>query len=288
LDLLSTEEELVLEKNLVWVFADRRSGTTWLKELLSYNTKIMDEPLIGLHLGRTCFTPEHTVKRMIDKECNRTDYFFSKPYKEVWNYFLRKLILNRIHNQFNNLTDKIIIKEPSGSISSDIIAQCLPNSRIIILLRDPRDIVDSKVDEVSAGGWELKKGVKPPLEEKMRLEFIIKNASLWVGIAEILLDTYEKHSKDLRYILHYEDLLANTVKELQKLYQFLGIGVDENNLNSIVEKYSFKNVPLEEKGRGEFRRFASPGKWKENFNDEEKKILNDIIKNMLPKVGYQV
>ena len=57
---LSEEEELALEKNLVWVFADRRSGTTWLaKELLSHQTKIMDEPLIGLHLGGRVFLRPH-------------------------------------------------------------------------------------------------------------------------------------------------------------------------------------------------------------------------------------
>jgi len=277
LDILSSEDELILEKNLVWIFADRRSGTTWLKELLSFKTKIMDEPLIGLHLGRYCFVPNN-VKRTLEVQCNRPDYFFSKSYKDVWNYFLRKLILNRIHNQFHNLTEKIIIKEPTGSISTDILAECLPNSKIILLLRDPRDIIDSKVDEVTKGGWELKlkKGMRQPLTDKMRIERIKKTASLWIGIMEIFMKTYKKRSKDLTYLFHYEDLLADT-----------SIDIDEKKLNGIVEKYSFKNIPDNEKGQGKFRRFASPGKWKENFNDEEKGIMNDILKNMLRKVGYE-
>lgn len=45
---LSPDEENQLEKNLVWIFASRRSGTTWLgRDLLSYKTKFMNEPLIG-------------------------------------------------------------------------------------------------------------------------------------------------------------------------------------------------------------------------------------------------
>jgi len=288
LDILSPEDELILEKNLVWIFADRRSGTTWLKELLSFNTKIMDEPLIGLHLGRYCFVPNN-IKRTFEVQCNRPDYFFSKSYKEVWNYFLRKLILNRIHNQFHNLTEKVIIKEPTGSVSTDILAECLPNSKIILLLRDPRDIIDSKVDEVTKGGWELKlkKEMRQPLTDKTRIERIKKTASLWIGLMEILMKTYKKRSKDLTYLLHYEDLLANTSQELQKLYQFLGIDIGEKKLNDIIEKYSFKNIPDNKKGQGKFRRFASPGKWKENFNDEEQEIMNDILKNMLRKVGYE-
>jgi len=83
-------------------------------------------------------------------------------------------------------------------------------------------------------------------------------------------------------------LLANTVQELRKLYQFLQIDIADENLNSIVEKFSFKNIPEEEKGRGKFRRFASPGKWKENFNDQEKQIMNNLLKDMMRKVGYEV
>jgi len=42
--------------------------------------------------------------------------------------------------------NKIIIKEPHGSLAADTISECLPNSKIIILLRDGRDVLDSEVD----------------------------------------------------------------------------------------------------------------------------------------------
>jgi len=289
LKILSEQDELILEKNLVWIFADRRSGTTWLAiELLSHNTKNIDEPLIGLHLGKFSQTNE-TIKRTLDIQGDRADYFFSKSHKQIWKLFLRKLILNRVYDQFHNLSEKIVIKEPTGSITADVLAECLPNSRIIILMRDPRDIIDSKIDEISAGGWELKlkKGIKKQLLDKMRINHIKRTAIFWVGLTKILMKTFENHSKDLRYLLHYEDLVTNTSQELEKLYQFLEIDIDEKKLNNIVEKYSFENIPQEKKGKGKFRRFASPGKWKENFNDEEKQIMNDILKEMLEKAGYQ-
>jgi len=288
MNVLSQEDELALEKNLVWVFADRRSGTTWLAlELLSYQTKNMDEPLIGLHLGRYVHTKDG-IKRTIEMQDERSDYFLSKKYKKSWNFFLRKLILNRIYNQFETLNEKIIIKEPTGSIAADILADCLPNSKIIILLRDPRDIIDSQIDEVSNGGWEieLKKGAREPLTEKKRNNIIKGTAIYWIGLMEILLNTYEKHSENLKYILRYEDLRKNTLPELQKLYQFIGINIDENNLKKIIDKFSFENIPEEKKGKGKFRRFATPGKWKENLNDEEKAVLNDILKDTLKKAGY--
>ena len=294
---LSEEEELALEKNLVWVFADRRSGTTWLaKELLSHQTKTMDEPLIGLHLGGRVFLRPHlwSIKetdgfaRTIDLEKQRDDYFFSEKYSNGWKIFLRKLILNRIYEQFKNVSSKIIIKEPSGSMTSDVIAKCLPYSKIIILLRDGRDVVDSKIDESMPDGWEieLKKGNREPITEEDKLHWIDSYSRMWVSQMKILMKTYEHHHKDLRYLLRYEDLIKNTLSELKKLYSFIGIKIDQSILKEVIEKYSFENIPENEKGRGKFRRFAIPGKWKEDFNEKEKMELDKILKNTLQKLGY--
>ena len=287
---LSIEKELKLEKNLVWIFADRRSGTTWLgKELLSYGTKFMDEPLIGLHLGRYV-TTKSGIKRTIINQGNRPDYFFSKKYEDVWQFFIRKLILNRVYSQFNDLSQKVIIKEPTGSISADIIAKCLPNSRIMVLIRDGRDVIDSKVDEVSKGGWELKlkKGAREELTAQKRISHIKKISKYWVGLMEILLETYHNHPKNLRHLLQYETLRENTAKELKKIYHFLDIDIDDKNLENIVNQYSFEKISVKQKGKGKFRRFASPGKWKENFSDEEKKLMNGIMGDMLVKLGYKI
>jgi len=295
---LSEEEELALEKNLVWIFADRRSGTTWLaKELLSFQTKTMDEPLIGLHLGGRVFLRPHLwsleatdgFARTIDLEKQRDDYFFSEKYRDGWKIFLKKLILNRIYDQFNNISSKIIIKEPSGSMASDIIANCLPNSKIIILLRDGRDVVDSKIDESRPDGWEikLKKGNREPITEEDKLHWIDTYARMWVSQMKVLTNTFENHHKNLRYLLRYEDLIKNTLSELQKIYNFIGIKIDQSTLEEIIKKFSFENISEKEKGKGKFRRFATPGKWKDSFNEEEKLLLEKIMKPMLQKLNFE-
>jgi len=285
---LSEDDEKKLEKNLTWIFADRRSGTTWLAaELLSYKTKKIDEPLIGQHIGRYTQS-EQIINRTIDIQKDREDYFFSKKYNDVWKYFLRKLILNRIYVQFQTTSEKIIIKEPSGSLAADILLQCFPNSKFIFLLRDGRDIVDSKIDALSLGGWELKlyKEIRKEVPSKRRIIFIRRTANYWVGLMEILMRAYDKHAKNLRFKIRYEDLRHNTLSELKKLYQFLEIDIDDNALGKIVNKYSFDNLPESEKGEGKFRRSASPGDWKKNFNEEEKQILNEIMGNTLKKMDY--
>ena len=119
---LTPEQEDILEKNLVWIFASPRSGTTWVAaELLSNYTHIMDEPYIGTHLagpfngimGKDADSSYSRREKMVKQHRSRDDYFFSNRYKDSWKHFARKLILNRIYAQFQDLEKKIIIKEPN-------------------------------------------------------------------------------------------------------------------------------------------------------------------------------
>jgi len=51
------------------------------------------------------------------------------------------------------LSKNIIIKEPNGSFAADVIAECLPDSKIIVLIRDGRDVLDSRFDMHKPGSW---------------------------------------------------------------------------------------------------------------------------------------
>ena len=282
---LSTEQESQLEQNLVWIFASRRSGTTWLgKELLSHETRFLDEPLIGIHLGRYEMSKTGLV-RSFDVQKDRKDYFFSDVFGDSWKFYLRKLILNRIYSQFQDLTHKIIIKEPTGSIASDILAQCIPNSKIIVLLRDGRDVLDSIIDGLEKGGWESQ-DKHPELTGDKRLEFIRQRSRFWTKLMKVLMDTFDSHNKKLCLKIRYEDLRKNTLEELQKIYQFLEIDVKQKVLEELVQKYSFENLPETEKGKGKFKRSATPGKWKESFNEEEKQVIEHLMGEMLRKLEY--
>jgi len=69
--------------------------------------------------------------------------------------------------------------------------------------------------------------------------------------------------------------------------KFIGIKLSKNEIDKIVNKYSFTKIPQHEKGHGMQKRSASPGKWKENFNNEEKEIINDILGETLRKLRYE-
>jgi len=285
---LTDQEESVLEKNLVWILASPRSGTTWLAtELLSDYTDCFHEPLIGQHLGWTKPSGLNQVRR-IDIEKNRPHYFFSEKYRFIWQLYLKKLILHRIYFQFPTLEKKIVIKEPNGSIGADIISQCLPNSKIIVMIRDGRDILASQLTALSKGGYAAAADKNfEPLSGGRKSHFIKEQSIRWVELVDILMKAYQSHSDDSRLLLRYESLRENTKTELKNIFKFLDININETELEKIVSKYSFENLSSESKGIGTTRQFAIAGKWKEVFSSGEQKIIENIEKDKLLELGYQ-
>jgi hypothetical protein len=181
----------------------------------------------------------------------------------------------------------VIIKEPSsGEGASDIISACMPLSKIIILLRDGRDIINSLVDARQKGGWLANDPTSVIEGEQARLKFIEYQANLWVKQMKLLMKTFEFHSKELRLILKYEDLRSRTFEVLRGVYHFLEIEISSENLKRLVIKYSFENIPEKWKGNGKFIRSATPGKWRESFNENEKEVMNDIMAHTLIRLGY--
>jgi len=285
---LTTEEELTLEKNLVWIFSSARSGSSWLAlQLLSFNTFSINEFHLADHLSMITGNVGRGFFRTFDENEHLSDYFFSSRYKNTWKFYLRKLILNRLFAQVQDISKKVVIKEPGSFGASDIITGCLPNSRIILLLRDGRDVLDSLVDARQKIGFMTKKSGLPPIKQKDRLGFLKGQSRMWKSLWIILMKTYEDYPDQLKYLVRYENLRKNTYDELKKIYAFLDINIPDNKLNEMVTNYSFENVPEKLRGSGKFHRSATPGKWKQNFSIEEKVLIENMIGDLLKKMDYK-
>jgi len=286
---LTYDEENKLEEKLVWIFGAPRSGTSWLgTQLLSHETHSLNEPLIGMHLGHIYFRSE-TKSRSKDLFQNEIDYFFSNRYKETWKYHLRKLILNRIFAQFKDYNQPIIIKEPNGSLASDIISETLPKSKFIFLKRDGRDVIDSRVDSMKKDGWATNSYNLQnwPQDDNENKKALTELCLIWVNTINIILKAFQKHPDENKLEIQYEKLKKDTINELQKIYRFIEIKISPEELRKIVDKYNFKNIPADKKGIGKITRKASPGNWKESFSKEEQDLMMNIIGKQLKNLGYK-
>lgn len=292
---LINNDYLDLEKKLVFVFGTPRSGSTWLKNDILRRERIrsFNEPMLGAQLGAfidnpavhwNLFIGNYSAKftRLIDQD--RKDLFFSPDFESVWRKSLRTLILDRVFAQFGNKGyDYILIKSPNESHASDLVMKTLPESKLIFLVRDGRDVIDSRQGKFHNPGSLIRP--ETPEERKFRMSHF---AVMWNLMIETTQKAYDNHDTKLRLLVRYEDLRLNPVKEIDRIYQFLGYDLGNDEIKNIAERTSFENVPKNMKGEDKNIRKAKPGGYEEYFTDEEIKIINKMMKENLKKYGYEV
>lgn len=276
-----------------------RTGTTWLLNLLRSQDEIagIDEPVIGLHLGlflpdlfiKPAWTYADDQKRVNEARASSDDYFFADRYRDAWQPQLRELILTRFAAQFNELDGRAerwcFIKEPNGSQAADMLMQTLPGSRLLWILRDGRDVVDSEVDAASKGSWLTAYGGDLEWTPEQRLDFVRERAYRWAWRQEIVAKAYDAHPAELRLKMSYEDLLSDTEAGLREILAWLGV-TPRADLAELVSKGSFEAVPESERGKGKFVRSASPGAWRDNLTPDECAALDEICGPQLHALGY--
>lgn len=279
-----------IEPRLVWMFGSPRSGSTWLLNLLAAPANVgkLDEPGIGMHLG---VSAESVVGlesgspdpfRALDMRAAADDYFFADSASGIWAPPLRRLILSRLRPVLGRRR-WLVIKEPHGSDAADLLMRLLPRSRMIFLLRDGRDVVDSELDAASAGGWGVR--VLPGhLPVTDRSSFIRRRALVWLRRTEIVERAYDGHEPSLRYLVRYEELLEDPTSQLAGLANWLDL--DFQVLSEAADALNVERVA--DRGPGKFVRAASPGLWRKNMTSDEQAILHDLMGSRLRALGYAV
>lgn len=314
-----------VEDRLAWIFGSPRCGSTWLLRLLAYPLEPVlrgatgsrrpssrrralarvvpiDEPYLPQHL--TPLVPVAGDPADMSKPTSTTlnatrgedpNHFFSAQYEDAWRPALRALVLARLGGQIaraageHGVRDPIaVIKEPNGSHGAELVMSLLPRSRLIFLIRDGRDVVDSFIDAMSGGGWLAgKPGLQRLDDPARRLAFARTESRAWVDRTEAVQRAFDAHPSELRYALRYEDLLEGTEAMLRPLFAWLGIERSDAELSADVRDNAFESIPPERRGRGTQWRAASPGLWRENMTAAEQRAMHEIMAPKLDELGYE-
>ena len=287
------------EDRLVWIFGSSRSGSTWLLRMLSEldGAVPIDDPHLGHHLGvwrpiplawATADTdPELTILNEIKRD--KPSYFFSDRYREVWGPALRELIVSRFDAQATDAPGSpheplVVVKEP-GSHVADLLLSLFPSSRMIFLLRDGRDVVDSWLAAHRAGAWALDEGAFP-VAPRGREALVRWQSSVWSYRTEVVLRAYRNHDPARRLLVRYEDLLRDPVREMVRICGALGLGVPRGRLADIAREHDYSRVPSSEKGAGKEIRSADPGGWQHHMTAAEQQAMYEVMGERLVEVGY--
>src|SRR6266508_1399259 len=286
---------------LAWIFGSSRSGSTWLLRMLSQIKRVVpiDDPHLGHHLGvwRPIPLAWATSKEppklgtLADFKRQKRDYLFSDHYREQWIPALRGLIKARYEAQAaedireRGIEDSVVVVKEPGSHAADTLMDLFPDSSLIFLLRDGRDVVDSWLDAYSDGSWATEEGAYP-LSEEGRTALIRWQSSVWLHRTQVVQETFARHAPHRRLMIRYEQLRRDPVPSLAGICRMLGIEASEEQLAGIASASSYARVPVHEKGSGQEIRRAEPCSWAETMSGEEIEAMHEILAEKLTELGY--
>jgi hypothetical protein len=299
---VNTDMSVAAPGRLGWIFGSSRSGSTWLLRMLAGLERVIpiDDPHLGHHLGvwRPIPLAWATAKdppklgTLADFKRRKRDYLFSDRYREHWMPQLRELISARFEAQAaediaeaGGIEDPIVVVKEPGSHAADTIMELFPDSYLIFLLRDGRDVVDSWLDAYRDGSWATDEGAYP-LDDAGRPALIRWQSSVWLHRTEVVQQTYARTDPQRRVLVRYEELRADPVTELARICETIGIEPAEGQLERIAAANEFSRVPDARKGAGREIRRAKPGGWAAHMSREEIIAMHEILADKLDELGY--
>ena len=138
-------------ENIVWIFGNGRTGSTWLSRMMgdTEGHSVWFEPSVGDLFGSFYYRSARLAQR------RSKNFVLGDRQRETWLKSIRNFVIDGANARFPRVGKEgyLIVKEPHGSVGAPLLMEALPESRMVLLIRDPRDVSASALDAFKKGNW---------------------------------------------------------------------------------------------------------------------------------------
>lgn len=235
----------------IFVLGTQRSGTTLLCRMLSAHPDLFIQNELNVRKmfspGWGCKDIEGAIKRLIQEDHGKSlEVILDGSNKSVWG-----------------------IKDPELTYYLQDLEKFLPQSKIVVIVRDGRAVANSYMENKWGLGTNAFTG-----------------AQRWSREVELQVAFKEKHSESV-HLLRYEDLVAQPENELRQLLEFLEMPFYIDVLQ-YSDKPSFYHKTRENQNTYQNLDAELAKKWQEKLTARQQDIVEIVAESMLCKLGYPV
>lgn len=247
----------------MWIVGYGRTGSTWLGGMLASlpGAAVWLEPNIPRALAITN-RPELGYEQ--------SPLYVLGGVAEHWVPAVRAFILAAVRARYPDQRrgDVLVLKDQNSGEHIGRVLQAVPESRLIVLVRDPRDVIASIADALRAPNAWTQEWVPPDLRQ-----FDVEaSARDYAQAMDAALSACDRHPGP-KVITTYEELRADPHAALRRICAALGITASDEAMAGAVYVNAWEHVPAEDKGPGRFHRKATPGGWRDDLSAEEVAIV---------------
>lgn len=235
--------------NPIFILGTQRSGTTLLTRILSAHPEIFIQNELPL---------DSIFKQTLDSNqiINNIEKHFILRYQEnITDYLLAR------KNKYWGLKDPQLTEHISS------LELFLPNSKFIIIVRDPRGVVNSYIDNKWGLGTNAYSG-----------------ALRWDKEVKVQIDFCEKYPENT-LLLRFEDLIDDLANSLKKVCRHLKIEFQSEMLSYYTKKFEF-TANKQNQNTTKAPDASLKNKWKTKLNHCEINNIEYICQDTIKKLDY--